>query len=154
RAWSVRKDPFSSSRATFEVRTYRLCRRVLTFHRIAELGAAPCLVRATELGYDEGPEFTYLVSVEQAGFVRDPQSGASTRAALPPLELDYVRPAVDDRPREIGAESLEGIAGGVDGTRAQWIDLDGEGIPGVLIPDDRAWRYKRNLGDGTLGASA
>jgi hypothetical protein len=30
--WPVRKDPFSSYRATFEVRTYRLCRRVLLFH--------------------------------------------------------------------------------------------------------------------------
>src|SRR5262249_27507967 len=32
-AWSVRADPFSSFRSTFEVRTYRLCRRVLMFHR-------------------------------------------------------------------------------------------------------------------------
>lgn len=30
--WSRRNDPFSSYRAGFEVRTYRLCRRVLMFH--------------------------------------------------------------------------------------------------------------------------
>jgi len=40
-AWSVRPDPFSRHRATFEVRTYRLCRRVLMFHRFAELGRRP-----------------------------------------------------------------------------------------------------------------
>jgi hypothetical protein len=32
RPWEVRQDPFSSSRAGFEVRTYRLCQRVLMFH--------------------------------------------------------------------------------------------------------------------------
>ena len=37
--WSVRPDPFSSYRAGFEIRTYRLCRRVLMFHIFSnELG--------------------------------------------------------------------------------------------------------------------
>ena len=30
--WGCRLDPFSTYRPTFEVRTYRLCRRVLMFH--------------------------------------------------------------------------------------------------------------------------
>ena len=30
--WPIRQDPFSTYRAGFEVRTYRLCRRVLMFH--------------------------------------------------------------------------------------------------------------------------
>ena len=34
-------DPFSSYRAGFEMRTYRLCHRVLMFHRMTELGAEP-----------------------------------------------------------------------------------------------------------------
>ena len=32
RAWPCRPDPFSTYRPGFEVRTYRLCRRVLMFH--------------------------------------------------------------------------------------------------------------------------
>jgi hypothetical protein len=32
RAWPPRQDPFSLCRSNFEVRTYRLCRRVLMFH--------------------------------------------------------------------------------------------------------------------------
>ena len=37
-------------------------------------------------------------------------------------------------------------------TRAwHWVDLDGEGIPGVLWLQADAWYYKRNLGDGRLG---
>src|SRR5207249_2827976 len=51
RAWSARPDPFSSYRSGFERRTYRRCRRALMFHRFAELGAEPCLVRATEFDY-------------------------------------------------------------------------------------------------------
>ncbi|MFO0756328.1 MAG: SpvB/TcaC N-terminal domain-containing protein [Byssovorax sp.] len=47
--WPVRQDPFSTFRSTFEVRTYRLCRRVLMFHRMSELGASPCLVASTDL---------------------------------------------------------------------------------------------------------
>ena len=38
KTWTVRADPFSSYRAGFEVRTYRLCRRVLMFHHFFEGG--------------------------------------------------------------------------------------------------------------------
>ena len=55
--WPCRPDPFSTYRAGFEVRTYRLCRRILMFHHFPdepEVGAN-CLVRAIELGYATGP---------------------------------------------------------------------------------------------------
>jgi hypothetical protein len=32
KTWTCRRDPFSSCRAAFDVRTYRVCRRVLMFH--------------------------------------------------------------------------------------------------------------------------
>src|SRR5438874_353100 len=35
--WRCRLDPFSDYRAGFEVRTYRLCRRILLFHYFVEL---------------------------------------------------------------------------------------------------------------------
>ena len=34
--WSIRKDPFSSYRSGFEMRTYRLCQRMLMFHNFPE----------------------------------------------------------------------------------------------------------------------
>lgn len=154
RPWPVRGDPFSSYRATFEVRTYRLCRRVLMFHRFAELGPTPCLVRSTDFTYDEGPVVTYLAAVTQAGYKRAPGKSAYERATLPPLELEYVKPVVHDELRTIDRESLEGLPGGIEGTGAQWVDLDGEGVPGVLMPTDRAWFYKANLGRGRLGPPA
>jgi RHS repeat-associated protein len=149
--WSLRADPFSSSRAGFEIRTYRLCRRVLVFHRFAELGAAPCLVRSTDFTYDATPTLTYLTKVEQAGYTRDPATGAYARAALPPLALEYARIGeLSDEVRTLDRASLEGLPAGIDGATAQWIDLDGEGIPGVLRAEERGWYYKSNLGEGQL----
>lgn len=148
--WPVRRDAFSSYRSTFEVRTYRLCRRVLMFHRFEELGPAPVLVRSTDLSYDEGPVVSYLTSVVHAGYLRQPGASGHSRAAMPPTDFGYIRPVLHDEPRTLDRQSLLGIQDGVDGTRAQWVDLDGEGIAGVLIPAERAWYYKANRGDGRL----
>jgi hypothetical protein len=53
--WKDRDDPFSSYRAGFEVRTYRLCRRVLMFHHFpGEPNVdANCLVRSTDFIYTD-----------------------------------------------------------------------------------------------------
>ncbi|HET7502645.1 MAG TPA: SpvB/TcaC N-terminal domain-containing protein, partial [Kofleriaceae bacterium] len=153
RPWALRADPLSSYRAGFEVRTYRLCRRVLMFHRFAELGDTPCLVRSTDFTYDESPTLTYLTQVEQAGYTRAP--GAYKRAALPPVTLDYARlPTLDDTVQTLDRASLDGLPDGVGAGATQWVDLDGEGIPGVLRTDDRGWYYKANLGDGRLAPPA
>lgn len=53
RPWTVRRDPFSTCRPGFELRTYRLCRRVLMFHHFAELGPDSILVASTDLEYEE-----------------------------------------------------------------------------------------------------
>ena len=50
--WTARVDPFSTYRAGFEVRTYRLCQRVLMFHHFPdELGTPDYLVRSTDFTY-------------------------------------------------------------------------------------------------------
>jgi RHS repeat-associated protein len=155
RPWTLRADPISSFRAGFEVRTYRLCRRALMFHRFAELGPTPCLVRSTDFTYDESPTLTYLTKVEQAGYTRKPGATSYTRAAVPPLELDYARlTELNDEVQTLDRASLEGLPAGVDGATARWVDLDGEGIAGVLHASDRGWYYKANLGDGRLAPPA
>ena len=62
-AWPVRTDPFSSHRAGFEVRTYRLCRRVLMFHHFAELGIPDYLVRSTDFDYTNPADLTNPVDL-------------------------------------------------------------------------------------------
>ncbi|AUX48443.1 toxin [Sorangium cellulosum] len=149
--WTVRQDPFSSYRATFEVRTYRLCRRVLMFHRLSA-GRTPVLVKSTDFEYDSSGSFTYLVGVTQAGYLYDTATSAWQRQVLPTLRLDYVRPVIHDTLSALPPESLAGLEGGVDGGIKQWLDLHGEGIPGVLIDQGSAWYYKANRGQGKLEA--
>jgi RHS repeat-associated protein len=145
-SWPKRPDAFSRYRAGFEVRVYRLCRRILMFHHFSELGNTPCLVRSSNFGYEENAVATYLVSVEQTGYIRD-SGGNYQKKSLPPLEFDYTKPEIDDNVQVIDAEYLENLPMGLDGSRYQWVDLDGEGISGVLAEEGNSWFYKRNLGN-------
>ena len=147
--WPMRQDPFSRYRSTFEVRTYRLCRRVLMFHHFPdELGVADTLVRSTDFTYQEGPVASLITQVTQSGFVVPPNASDANpylKRSLPPLDLEYSEAKVDPSVREVDPESLENLPAGVDGLRYRWLDLDGEGLPGVLAEYDDAWYYKRNL---------
>jgi RHS repeat-associated protein len=151
RTWPCRQDPFSSFRAGFEIRTYRLCRRVLMFHRFAELGSTPCLVRSTDVDYAESPVASFLTSVSQTGYVRNSETGSYLKRSLPPVEFAYTEPAIDEEIHFIDSESLENLPTGLDGSRYQWIDLDSEGISGILMEQAKGWFFKRNLGAARLG---
>lgn len=150
--WQRRPDPFSSYRAGFEVRTYRSCRRLLMFHRLSELGSEPVLVRSTDLTYetsatpDDGtlPSYTMLASVTQTGWVAAPEGGYQT-ARLPPLELGYSQLALDEAQQTADAGSMQNLTGAFGGTHERWIDLEGDGLQGILSEDDGAWYYKRNV---------
>lgn len=177
--WSVRPDPFSNHRAGFEVRAYRRCRRVLMFHRFDELGNEPYLVRATDFNYADldysqstlieaelahqgSTRFaSFIRTVTQSGFVRDDSQPVLERdgaryvtylkKSLPPLEFEYSKAIIQDDVREIDADSLENLPVGLDGVTYQWIDLDGEGVSGILTEQADAWFYKPNMGEGRFG---
>jgi RHS repeat-associated protein len=150
----VRQDPFSTYRAGFEVRTYRLCRRVLVFHHFPqELGIDDCLVRSTEFSYAESPIASYISGTTHSGYVRQPiqnQSGRYLKKSLLPLEFEYSQvPDPEELARqpirEVDAESLENLPVGLDGASYQWMDLDGEGTSGILATQAGDLYYKRNL---------
>ena len=180
RSWSVRPDPFSTYRPGFEVRTYRRCRRVLMFHRFVELGSEPALVRSTEFEYGDldyaqpttieaelahqgSTRFaSFIRSVTQSGFARDETQPVLERngvkyvtylkKSLPPVEYEYSKASIQDEIRELDAGSLENLPIGLDGGGYQWVDLDGEGVSGILTEQADAWFYKPNLGDGRFGS--
>lgn len=157
--WSMRQDPTSTFRAGFEIRTYRLCRRLLMFHRMSEVLDEPAtLVRATELTYEETPFVTYLREVRQVGYRPEVVGGPNVRMPMPALRLDYSRAdELDPTVHDVDPESLRGMPSGINGPHYQLVDLDGEGIAGVLaVPDGPglALRFKRNLGGGHLGEPA
>lgn len=145
RHWKVRLDPFSSFRAGFEIRTYRLCRRVLMFHHFPdELSADDYLVRSTDFTYVESSIASFITSITQSGYVRR-KDGKYLKKSLPPLEFGYSQATIQNEIQEIDADSLKDLPSGLDGTRYQWVDLDGEGISGIITEQEGALFYKRNL---------
>jgi RHS repeat-associated protein len=153
--WDYRNDPFSTYRAGFEVRTTRLCQRVLMFHHIPDLPDGTegyeGLVRSTDFTYSyeqnpndvRAPIYSFLLSVTQSGYKR--QGSGYLKRSLPTVEFEYSQPLVQDRVEEVDPASLENLPVGLDGSVYQWTDLHGEGIPGILTEQAGAWFYKRNL---------
>ena len=151
-----RHDPFSSYRAGFEVRTYRLCQRVLMFHHFPkeDIGSN-CLVKSTDFVYRDTrgnatdlkqghPIGSFIASVSQSGYKRK-AAGGYLKKSLPPLEFTYSDAVINEDVQEIDPESIENLPYGLDGSHYRWVDLDGEGLSGILTDQSGAWFYKRNL---------
>src|SRR6185503_5297089 len=137
-------------RAGFEVRTHRLCERVLVFHRFTELGTEPCLARSTDFTYQRGGDrtdptalpFSFLSSVRQTAYKRDAaQPGGYRSAATPPVEFSYSRAAIAREIELLDPSELENLPVGLTGAGYQWVDLNGEGLSGVLTEQAGAWYY-------------
>jgi hypothetical protein len=153
--WTIRKDAFSSYRAGFEVRTNRRCSRTLMFHHFqTELGRPDYLVRSTDFSYEYGVEdgsaavASYLRSVAQRAYEvwdKGTHLGQYYTRAMPPVEFAYTEATIDDTVRELDSTSLENMPSGLDGRNYQWVDLDSEGMSGILAEQGGAWYYKRNL---------
>jgi hypothetical protein len=126
RPWLVRSDPFSSYRSGFEVRSYRLCRRVLMFHHFPEQPevGTDCLVRSTEFGYRPGEAVgEFLTTVTQHGHRRSGESYLTR--SLPLLELEYAPARLHDEVHEVDLASLAGAPAGLGGTGVDLVSVPG-----------------------------
>ena len=153
--WLCRNDPFSTYRAGFEVRTYRLCRRVLMFHHFPD---EPGRRRGLPRPLDR-PDLPRRHRGRRAARAPDrvvPRVGHPDRAtarppasgylseSLPPLEFDYSEPTIDDEVRERRrarawrtcrrASTARPTSGSTSTARA---------LSGVLTEQADAWFYKR-----------
>ncbi|MFB9691976.1 SpvB/TcaC N-terminal domain-containing protein [Amorphoplanes digitatis] len=159
RPWGTRDDPFSAYRSGFEIRTARLCRRVLMFHSFPDEPSvgADTLVGAAELSYSprtdpttvDRPVYAELVAVTQARFRRD--GAGYRRRALPPVEMTYSAATVRNRVHTVAADQLGSLPQGLDGRTFRWLDLNGEGIPGAFSEQGGGWYFLPNLSAGTDG---
>ena len=141
-SWPSRLDPFSTYKAGFEIRTYRLCQRVLMFHNFTESGDDTWqLVKSLDLEYKETEALTYLTSVAAKGFQKT-ESGYEVKA-MPPLEFTYTEPQPEAVIKQVGTESLANLPAGLDETTFQWIDLAGEGSPGILSGTQESFTTKK-----------
>jgi RHS repeat-associated protein len=158
--WLYRPDAFSSYRSGFEVRTCRRCERVLMLHHIPDQDATADrpfqkgyegVVRSTEFVYDDElnptiaskPVYSFLSQVVQRGWKQE--GGAITTKGLPPLECRYSQPTLGEAVEGVDPTSLDNLPIGLDGASYRWVDLHGEGLPGILTEQAGAWFYKRNL---------
>lgn len=226
--WGVRQDAFSSFKAGFEIRTHRLCRGILLFHRFETINAgAPFLVRATKLSYEENTILSLLSKVVETGYRQYGSAADITKKTLPPLELTYTNvdptfqtrldaaffkdklvdgPLTEELLREfkfkgisvtkdaqlttiqdaetweikghesnyrlvtngsyidVFAPSLQpvfepldiniqqGIAGYINQPPFQLIDLQGEGLPGILYAENQTILYAKPQGEGQFSS--
>ncbi len=137
--WGVRSDCFSRYQYGFDIRTRRLCRQILMFHRVQALEGQTGstnnlqLCRRLALQYDHNAVATSLIAACQYGI------DATEPTALPPLEFAWQAPAstaglvwqkLSDR------ENFNFQQG------YQLVDLYGEGLVGILYQHENAWWYR------------
>ncbi|UPT86954.1 hypothetical protein HAP41_0000043195 [Bradyrhizobium barranii subsp. apii] len=162
--WLARRDPFSSYRAGFEVRSYRLCQKILFETSVSieiegrETGYAG-ITHALMLQYQEpaagtavnsgqgSPILTKLESIQQLHARRKSAQGSNPptyeTTPWPPLEFEYSISGAMEL-QQISPANAPALPEGIDGARYEWVDLDGEGIQGVLSRRNDAWWYAPN----------
>ncbi|MBK9949295.1 MAG: hypothetical protein IPP12_19230 [Nitrospira sp.] len=147
-SWSVRPDPFSIYRAGFELRTRRLCRRVLLFQQLETVSR---LLRAHELEYVASAEVSLLSNVTLRSYRWQP-SGTVEHAVLPRTTFDYGAALPPGPIRDMTALDGQTAVGAVAAEQS-WLDLEGNSLPGILTRQPGgSVCYRPNLGDGLLGA--
>ncbi len=147
--WNFRQDAFSEYKAGFEIRTTRLCNRILLFHFFSELPEGKALVKSLNFGYDTSGEegFTFLKSITSVGYMKKPDL-TYTLKELPPHTFEYQRHAWNKELKSISSKDLADMPSGMDESQFQYTDLFNEGLPGILTEQGGGWYYKKNLGDG------
>ncbi|MBC5792242.1 SpvB/TcaC N-terminal domain-containing protein, partial [Providencia sp. JUb39] len=152
--WVCREDFFSGWEYGFEIRTRRLCRQFLMYHFISALAekevmqtqTPPQLISRLLLEYTLTSSFSMLKTIQQVGYEPD-----GTLCALPPVNLEwqtFSKPDVDD----ITWQVREDLANQNPFQSYQMVDLNGEGLPGILFQDSNAWWYRapeRLVGDNS-----
>jgi hypothetical protein len=114
-----------------------------------------------ELAHTGSTRFaSFIRAITQSGFVRDENQfpvdlgGVSyvtyRKKSLPPLEFEYSKAIIQDDIQDLPA-GIENLPIGIDGRTYQWVDLEGEGVPGILTEQAGAWYYKPNQGGGSFG---
>ncbi|KAF5969544.1 insecticidal toxin complex [Fusarium coicis] len=144
-SWTVRPDPCSRCKSGFDIRTYRLCRRILMFHNFpAELGLKDYLVSSHVLEYNTAATGSFLASIINQGHIWDGSKYVTQQT--PPCFFDYSQlgdmssvQLKSAKPRD-----LKGLLGALPESKTQWLDLDGEGMPGLLVRRNGGWYYQKN----------
>ena len=151
--WDFRLDAFSDYKAEFEIRTTRLCKRVLLFHVFDELAVRPdksdkkTLISSLSFDYDTSTEqdFTFLKKITSNGYIKKPD-GSYSHKKLPPMEFEYQKHDWNSEIKTVSTEALVHAPTGIEQAPYQFVDLYNEGLSGILTEQANGWYYKYNLG--------
>ncbi|CAK7207849.1 hypothetical protein SEUCBS139899_010664 [Sporothrix eucalyptigena] len=150
RDWMARKDPFTSCSGGFEIRNYRLCRRILMFHHFPdEIGVQDALTSSLVLEYNETPHGSFLSSCTTLGHsVQQHNVEGGLRyvtQSMPLLSFQYSQLPSPEALQLKKAETAN-IAylpgGALD--KCEWLDLNGEGSPGIVSTLASTLYFQRN----------
>jgi RHS repeat-associated protein len=147
--WDTRPDSFSVYRPGFEVRTCRLCKRVLLYHHFPELPGGSALTRSLDISYDNNGEdgFTFLKEAVMTGYTKH-DDGTYTQRSFPPLSYTYAPHEWNTLTEAIDTSQLVNAPAGIENTNYHFVDLFGEGLSGILTEQNNSLFYKTNLGEG------
>jgi len=147
--WTFRPDAFSDYKAGFEIRTARLCKRVLLFHHFTGIDEYVGLVKSINFEYDISTEqdFTFLKTITSYGYIKKPD-GSYSHKKLPALEFEYQKHDWGSEVKTISPEDKVHAPAGLDEQQYQFTDLFNEGLSGILTEQANGWYYKQNLGGG------
>jgi hypothetical protein len=153
--WSCRLDPFSKFRSGFEVRTHRLCQRILMFHHFPEQTPylQDYLVSSTNFTYDPNPFASFLTSITHVGYLW--KENKYSQKSFPPVNFCYSSFPSDSHLDEIRATefiptAMRNLPLGLYGHEYQFLDIYGEGLPGIFVEQGSEWFYLRNNGSPRL----
>ncbi|KAI1862876.1 hypothetical protein JX265_008922 [Neoarthrinium moseri] len=144
--WKARHDIFSMANSGFDIRTYRICRRILMFHYFGDKKEGD-LVSSTSFIYDESPHRSLLTSATTRGYMTRTTGEIETETA-PATQFRYS--SIPDlrqiKKYKAQTASLADIPG--PKSTSEWLDLESEGIPGLLTRmADGTLVYQRNNAD-------
>ena len=163
RKWKYRTDPFSSFKSGFEIRTCRLCSDILLFHKFADELGDPCLVKALSLKYIQQENYgnvktsgcSTLQSATLIGYQRKGKKATDKYEVqeMPPTEFDFSTFSPPENPLfqqlEIDSHSIPGY---LNDYGFQALDLNREGISGLLYNNGNALMYLEPEGEGKYSA--
>jgi RHS repeat-associated protein len=153
RTWPARPDPFSTYRAGFEIRTNRLCRAVMVFHHVPELGPDPLLMGVTSFVYRTVDGMSLLGAVDYTGYGHDGTGNVET-ISVPTISFGY-QPFAPEAQRFVPLHIEDSQPPANVGSAAlQLVDLYCDGLPGLLSSTNTQFLYWRNEGGGRFGPPA
>ena len=146
--WPSRLDPFSDYSAGFEIRTYRLCKNILQFHRFNVIEQEPVLTKALTLCYEKSSVLATLINAKVTGYQFIATGSAYQTKSLPDLSFKYNAFALTENNYQTHAfetllsEDERILEQGANQPFYQLVDLYGEGIPGILYNDGQSVTYR------------